>query len=119
MGLKPSCEALLGQGLHGVCKRKKSVLLWKAEDVTSVGPRKFRGIYKLLEHVHIHTPNLRSRIPLVPLGLQRRTPGKAVCSFIPLFSSAMLAIRRWTLVPEEDKGCTNTALKTLCNLRVA
>ena len=39
-------------------------------------------------------------------------------SFIPLFSSAMLAVRHWTLVPEEDKGVHKHCLEDPLNLRV-
>lgn len=70
------------------------------------------------EHVHIHIPNLRSQIPLVPLRAINVGHLVRLCSFIPLFSSAMLAVRHWTLVPEEDKGVHKHCLEDPLNLRV-
>ena len=70
------------------------------------------------EHVHIHTPNLRSQIPLAPLRALNVGHLVRLCSFIPLCSSAMLAVRCWTLVPEGDKGVHKHCLGDPLNLRV-
>lgn len=118
VGVKSSCEALLGQGLHRVCKHKKSVLLCKVGGCYLAPEDSGEPMSPCSEHVHIHTPNLRSQIPLAPLRALNVGHLVRLCSFIPLCSSAMLAVRCWTLVPEGDKGVHKHCLGDPLNLRV-
>lgn len=68
----------------------------------------------LSEHVHIHTPNLRSRIPLVPLRAVNVGHLVRLCVHSFPFSALQCSqLDAGPLYLKKIRGCTNTALKTL------